>query len=166
MPNGTTVAFDPIEGGSANDYDYALGDPVNGYDLDGQCAQLWKKKCRDTQLSRLGGAASKFAAGVASGKRYVEARGHPGGRIREASGHWVKRLGAKLGAGIAAGAVALTTAICSTGVGCVLLGLGVAYAANRGGSYVSQRAGWERCETLGVRTAWDDCDCALDCGQR
>lgn len=27
---------DPIEGGSANDYDYAMGDPVNGLDLEGR----------------------------------------------------------------------------------------------------------------------------------
>jgi hypothetical protein len=26
---------DPVEGGSANDYDYANGDPVNTFDLDG-----------------------------------------------------------------------------------------------------------------------------------
>lgn len=26
----------PVEGGSANDYEYAAGDPVNGFDLDGK----------------------------------------------------------------------------------------------------------------------------------
>jgi hypothetical protein len=28
---------DPVEGGSANDYVYGFGDPINGRDLDGRC---------------------------------------------------------------------------------------------------------------------------------
>lgn len=31
------MPVDPVEGGSANDYDYVGGDPVNGLDLDGRC---------------------------------------------------------------------------------------------------------------------------------
>ncbi|HEV7566349.1 MAG TPA: PA14 domain-containing protein [Microbacteriaceae bacterium] len=34
---GRFLAVDPIEGGSANNYDYAAQDPINGYDLDGLC---------------------------------------------------------------------------------------------------------------------------------
>lgn len=30
----------PVEGGSANDYDYSLGDPCNNYDLDGRRARV------------------------------------------------------------------------------------------------------------------------------
>jgi hypothetical protein len=43
---GCLPDFDPIEGGSANNYDYVAGDPINGRDLDGQCAQFWQKRCR------------------------------------------------------------------------------------------------------------------------
>ena len=34
------LEVDPVEGGSANDYDYTSGDPVNGLDLDG----LWRRR--------------------------------------------------------------------------------------------------------------------------
>lgn len=33
---GRFTSFDPVEGGSANDYGYANADPVNGLDLDGR----------------------------------------------------------------------------------------------------------------------------------
>jgi hypothetical protein len=34
---GRFLCVDPIEGGSANDYDYVNADPINKTDLDGQC---------------------------------------------------------------------------------------------------------------------------------
>jgi uncharacterized protein RhaS with RHS repeats len=35
---GRFLSVDPIRGGSANDYDYVTGDPINSYDLDGRFA--------------------------------------------------------------------------------------------------------------------------------
>ena len=49
---GRFLQVDP-EGGSANDYDYVMADPVNVFDLDGKCPQLWKRKCRAAQGKRL-----------------------------------------------------------------------------------------------------------------
>jgi RHS repeat-associated protein len=41
---GRFLTPDPVPGGSANPYDYANQDPVNGFDLEGTCAS--KKQCR------------------------------------------------------------------------------------------------------------------------
>jgi hypothetical protein len=37
---GRLLQPDPVQGGSANDYDYANQDPVNTVDLDGRCICL------------------------------------------------------------------------------------------------------------------------------
>src|SRR5207248_7324421 len=48
---GRFTSVDPVDGGSANDYDYANQDPVNGYDLDGRmcpgssCQDQWPHGC-------------------------------------------------------------------------------------------------------------------------
>ncbi len=34
---GRFLSVDPVKGGSANAYEYAFGDPVNQFDLDGRC---------------------------------------------------------------------------------------------------------------------------------
>lgn len=52
---------DPVEGGSANDYDYGNADPVNSFDLDGQ----WPKCgwCRSA-ANAVGRGASAVGRGV------------------------------------------------------------------------------------------------------
>lgn len=46
---GRFLQVDPIEGGSANDYDYANQDWVNQYDLDGR-APVWWKTLKDAKV--------------------------------------------------------------------------------------------------------------------
>ncbi len=58
---GRFTSVDPVVGGSANAYEYALGDPVNGFDLDGEKAK--KRK------AGLGGA--RRAARVGTGRPKV-----------------------------------------------------------------------------------------------
>lgn len=50
------LEVDPVEGGSANDYDYVAGDPVNQFDLDGQLCLLGRNKggkgCRGAGITK------------------------------------------------------------------------------------------------------------------
>ncbi|HEY3141025.1 MAG TPA: RHS repeat-associated core domain-containing protein [Acidimicrobiales bacterium] len=48
---GRFLEVDPVEGGSANDYDYVAGDPVNAFDLNGtRCTKSWKCKASKTLI--------------------------------------------------------------------------------------------------------------------
>ena len=48
----TFLQVDPVEGGSANDYDYALGDPVDNFDLDGLQVDCRRRRCSHRGPSR------------------------------------------------------------------------------------------------------------------
>lgn len=71
------LQVDPVEGGSANDYDYAMADPVNNLDLDGRRCIFGthggkKGRCRGKSIVRaptnVAGRVWSFHAEAAGGK--------------------------------------------------------------------------------------------------
>ena len=93
---GRFLETDPIEGGSANDYDYVNGDPVNASDLDGEV-------CWSCAVKKVRGAARRVG-------RAVAARLLPSSLIGRAVGGlvfmgcMVGLAGTTFGAGLAGGA--------------------------------------------------------------
>jgi RHS repeat-associated protein len=66
---GRFLEVDPVEGGSANDYDYVAGDPVNNLDLDGRCKSRsgsWLKRrgCNIVNAGRSAVNAGALTGGV------------------------------------------------------------------------------------------------------
>ena len=49
---GRFLEVDPVEGGSANDYDYVAGDPINSFDIDGRCRAMSRPTVADYLTGR------------------------------------------------------------------------------------------------------------------
>ncbi|CCH89276.1 protein of unknown function [Modestobacter italicus] len=88
-PLGRFLTVDPVAGGSANDYEYANGDPTNQFDLDGRMPG-WLRKAANV----VGGAAS--VASFIPGPLGMAAAGVAAGAYA-ATGQWGKAAGAAVG---------------------------------------------------------------------
>ena len=105
---GRFLSQDPIAGGSANDYDYVNGDPINGTDLGGTCG-VWGnpwKKCRGKRRGSTTSACFTFSGYLVFGGKsalcYRFRDGAPGrGRVGGAVGAGMGTL--SLGAGVSIG---------------------------------------------------------------
>lgn len=104
----------PVEGGSANDYDYVSGDPVNGLDLAGTCGFPGNpfKKCGPTKE----GAAISGPPGSAP---FPEPESEPTGRIKDILNVTSGVLSAEAAALIVAGVSPTCPVVCAVAGGVV-----------------------------------------------
>jgi RHS repeat-associated protein len=82
------LSVDPVEGGSANDYDYVAGNPINATDLDGRACWSWVRwACNGVKEIR-----AKVRTGARIAKRAVKAIGKSAWRHVKRVGRVLRKL--------------------------------------------------------------------------
>jgi hypothetical protein len=129
---GTFLQTDPIPGGSANNYDYTSQDPVNRFDLSGQCWQAWQARCH-----KFIGKAVHDAA--ATGRDLALPHGWYARSLGDARNGFVTGFFTGFVAGFVSGCIVGAAA---GGIGCIPAGLAAGFATGTSNALIGAASGF------------------------